>query len=130
LERRRAIAKQYDEAFALISEITPLAVNKNALHAYHLCVVRIVSSVLGIDRTALFTNLREKDIAANVHYIPVHPHSFYRGKFNDRAGLCPNVEAAYEQIISIPMFPEMSDSDIEAVIEAMSTSTKEDKFKL
>ena len=130
LKRRREIAARYDEAFASLSGINPLVVRYDSLHAYHLYVIRIDSKVLGINRTAFFTNLRGKGIGVNVHYIPVHLHPFYRDKFNTGPGLCPVAEAAYEQIISIPMFPRMPDSDIEAVVEAISTSIKEDKFKL
>jgi len=130
LKRRREIAARYDDAFSELSGINPLAVRPDLLHAYHLYVIRIDSDVLGIDRTTLFTNLRKKGVGVNVHYIPVYLHHFYRNKFNTEPGLCPVAEAAYEQIISIPMFPKMSDSDIEAVIEAISKSTKEDKFKL
>ncbi len=119
LERRRTIAKYYDEAFASIPEITPLSVNANVLHAYHLYVVKIDFKTLGITRTALFTNLREKGIAANVHYIPVHLHPFYRDKFNTRPGFCPNAETAYEQIISLPMFPGMADKDVGEVTEKL-----------
>ena len=151
LERRREIAARYDKALKSIPGIEPLGLrsdvvpSNNAInlsthqlnsltaistHAYHLYVIRIDSNVLGIDRTTLFTNLRGKGIGVNVHYIPVHLHPFYRGKFHTDTGLCPVAEAAYEQIISIPMFPGMTDEDIKAVIEAISTSIKEDKFKL
>ena len=130
LERRREIAARYDAAFSGLSGIKPLAVRPDALHAYHLYVVRIDSRVLGIDRTGLFTSLHKRGIAVNVHYIPVHLHPFYRNRFNTGPGLCPVAEAVYEQIISLPMFPGMTDSDIEAVVEAISTSIKEDKFKL
>jgi perosamine synthetase len=82
-------------------------------------VIRIDSNVLGIDRTALFNNLREKGIGVNVHYIPVHLHPFYRDKFNAGPGLCPNAEYAYEQIISLPIFPGMTDEDVERVIEVV-----------
>jgi len=82
-------------------------------------VVKIHFKILGTDRTTLFTNLREKGIGINVHYIPVHLHPFYREKFNTGQGLCPVAEAAYEQIISIPMFPGMSDEDVEKVINVM-----------
>ena len=119
LQRRREIAHRYDEAFASLSEINPLAVRPDVLHAYHLYVIRVDSNILGIDRTALFTKLREKGIGVNVHYIPVHLHPFYREKFHTGLGLCPVAEAAYEQIISLPMFPSMSDEDVEEVIEAM-----------
>jgi perosamine synthetase len=116
LERRRKIAKHYDEAFASMPAIAPLAVNANVLHAYHLYVLKINFKTLSIDRTTLFTSLREKEIAVNVHYIPVHLHPFYRDKFNTRSGLCPNAETAYEQIISLPMFPGMTDENVDDVI--------------
>jgi len=119
LERRRKIAKHYDEAFASVPEIASLAVNANVLHAYHLYVVKIDFKSLGIDRTALFASLREKGIAINVHYIPVHLHPFYKKKFHTETGLCPVAEAAYEQIISLPMFPGMSDEDIGEVAERL-----------
>ena len=119
LDRRREIAARYDEAFANLSGINPLAVRPNVLHAYHLYVIRIDSSVLSIDRTALFTNLRGKGIGVNVHYIPVHLHPFYRKEFHTSLGLCPIAEAAYAQIISIPMFPGMTDEDVEKGINVM-----------
>lgn len=88
-------------------------------HSYHLYVVRVDSAALGIDRPALFTNLREKGVGVNVHYIPVHLHPFYRKKFHTGPGLCPVAETAYEQIISLPMFPGMTDDDVERVIEVV-----------
>ena len=103
-------------------EIASLAVNANVLHAYHLYVVKIDFKSLGIDRTTLFTNLREKGIGVNVHYIPVHLHPFYRDKFNTGLGLCPIAKTAYERIISLPMFPAMTDSDIKTVVDAISRS--------
>ena len=96
LKRRRGIAARYDEAFAGLSVINPLALRPDALHAYHLYVIRIDPTVISIDRTTLFTNLCEKGIGVNVHYIPVHLQQFYRDKFNTRPGLCPNAEVAYE----------------------------------
>lgn len=115
LERRSEIAMRYDKAFADLPGINPLVIRPDVLHAYHLYVIRIDSNVLGIDRTSLFTNLREKGIGVNVHYIPVHLHPFYREKFHTSPGLCPIAEAAYEQIISIPMFPGMTDENVREV---------------
>ena len=119
LERRRNIAARYDEAFAGLSGINPLAVRPDALHAYHLYVVKVNRDPMGIDRTVLFTSLREKGIGVNVHYIPVYVHPYYREKFDTRPGLCPNAEAAYEQIISLPMFPGMTDEDIDYVLKSI-----------
>ena len=120
LERRREIAACYDEAFTSLSGINSLVVRLDVLHAYHLYVVKIDFKILGIDRTAVFTSLREKGIAANVHYIPVYLHPFYRGKFHTGLGLCLVAEAAYEQIISLPMFPGMTDGDVGKVITILT----------
>ena len=117
LERRRGVAARYDEAFAGLLGINPLAVRSDVFHAYHLYVIRINSNALGIDRTTLFTNLREKGIGVNVHYIPMHLHPFYREKFHTGAGLCPVAEAAYEQIISLLMFPGLSEERLAYIIE-------------
>ena len=87
-----------------------------SLHSYHLYVFRVDSDTLGIDRDAFFTSLREKGIGVNVNYIPVHLHPFYKEKFHTGPGLCPVAEAGYEQIVSLPIFPGMTDEDVEKVI--------------
>jgi len=124
LERRREIAARYDEAFDRLSGIKPLSVRPDVLHAYHLYVIRIDSNILGIDRTALFKELRKKGIGVNVHYIPVHLLPFYRDKFKTSPGLCLVAESAYEQIISIPMFPGMTDGYVEKVISELKKNVR------
>ena len=123
LERRRNIASQYDRAFASNRYITPLDVNQDVLHAYHLYVVKINYESLGISRANLFLALREKGIVVNVHYIPVHFHPYYRKKFHVRTGSCPVAEAVYEQIMSLPMFPGMTDEDVHHVITCLTELT-------
>ena len=93
-----------------------------SLHSYHLYVVRIDFSSLGIDRVRLFEAMREKGIGLNVHYIPVHLHPFYRETFAAGTGLCPVAERAYEQIVSLPLFPSMADEDVEKVITSVIES--------
>jgi perosamine synthetase len=84
-------------------------------HAYHLYVVKIDFSSLGIDRMRLFEAMREKGIGVNVHYIPVHLHPFFRERFGYQNGECPVAEDAYKQIISLPIFSAMTDKDISYV---------------
>lgn len=126
LQQRRKIAKRYDLAFSCIPEITPLAVHADVLHAYHLYVVRVDFSHPALDRASVFRTLRQKGIGVNVHYIPVHMHPFYRNTFGTGPGMCPTAEAAYEQILSLPIFPGMMDEDVErvisGVIETVTTS--------
>lgn len=113
--RRQEIARRYDAAFAGNASIRPLAVLPGLSHAYHLYVVRVPAA----KRSQLFNDLRTRGIGVNVHYVPVHLHPFYQNKFGTRRGLCPVAEAAYEQILSIPMFPKMTDADVEAVIATL-----------
>ena len=117
--RRQRIAGMYDKAFAEISVVSPLYVRADVSHAYHLYVIRFDAAHLGADRNTLFQALRAEGIAVNVHYIPVHLHPFYLERFDTRPGLCPVAESAYEQIVSLPMFPRMTDKDVQDVILAV-----------
>jgi perosamine synthetase len=120
VERRQAIADEYTRAFAALPEVRPLAVRAAVSHAYHLYVVRVDTARLSCDRATLFGALRREGIGVNVHYIPVHLHPFYRQRFGHGPGLCPIAEAAYEQILSLPMFPGMTAGDVRDVIEALT----------
>ena len=84
-------------------------------HAYHLYVIRLK----GVDREKVFKSLRERDIGVNVHYIPVHLHPFYQNRFGIDPGHCPIAESAYRNIISLPIFPGMTDGDVESVIKSL-----------
>lgn len=117
LEKRRKIAARYDQAFAQMEAISPLAVRGNVLHAYHLYVIRINEGACRKDRAQVFHCLREKGIGVNVHYIPIHLHPYYRKRFGTGPGMCPVAEKAYEGIISLPMFPRMTDNDVDRVIK-------------
>jgi len=64
--------------------------------------------------------MRRENIGVNVHYIPVHYHPFYRQRFGTGPGLCPVAEAAYEQIVTLPLFPAMTAADVGDVVEAVT----------
>ncbi len=118
IDRRREIAKTYDSAFAGLPA-KPLRTRPEVFHVYHLYVVRLDLDDLGKDRDALFLALRERGLGVNVHYIPVHLHPFYRRHFVTGPGMCPVAEDAYKRILSLPMFPAMSDQDVSHVISAV-----------
>ena len=118
--RRKEIARMYSTAFAEIAGIAPLGVRDDVSHAYHLYVVRFDLNQLPVDRARIFAALRAEGIGANVHYIPVHLHPFYRERFGTAPGLCPVAENAYEEIVSLPIFPRMTDDDVADVIRAAS----------
>jgi perosamine synthetase len=122
LEQRRKTAARYSEAFAHIKETTSLAVRSDVLHAFHLYVIKVDLAGLKIGRNRLFSNFRSEGIGVNVHYIPVHLHPFYMKRFHTKPGLCPVAEEAYEQILSLPMFPGITDEGIERVIKSITES--------
>jgi perosamine synthetase len=119
LARRRAIAARYDAAFREDRAVAPLRVAGGAGHAYHLYVVRMDPASLGTTKADLVGALGAEGIGVNVHYPPVHLHPFYQRRFGTRAGLCPIAESAYEEIVSLPIFPAMSDADVDDVIRAV-----------
>ena len=118
LRRRREIAARYQEAFAEIPGIDVPHVRPEALPAWHLYPIRIDARVLGATREEIFRALRAENIGVNVHYIPVHLHPYYKQTFGYRGGDYPIAEAAYESLISLPMFHAMTDKDVEDVIAA------------
>ena len=119
LARRREIAHYYDAAFIEMPAIEILRVDDRVSHAYHLYVILLQLEQLRVSRSEIFAAFRAEGIGVNVHYIPVHLHPFYRQKFSTKEGICPVAEAAYERIVTLPIFPAMSDSDVEDVITAV-----------
>ncbi len=117
--RRRAIARSYEEVFSYMTGVRPVAVRPGVESAYHLYVVRLEQDFLSTDRGRVFAALRAEGIGVNVHYLPVYLHRFYRQRFGTGPGLCPRAEAAYDVILSLPIFPAMSDQDVEDVIQAL-----------
>lgn len=120
LARRREIADRYDVAFAALPCVRPLATRPGVHHAYHLYVVRLALERLTATRDEVFAALRAEGIGVNVHYAPVHLHSYYRTAFGTHAGSCPAAERVAEELLTLPMFPAMADSDIDDVVSAVT----------
>ena len=119
IEKRQEIARYYDEAFGKDEHFIIPKVSDQVYHAYHLYPLQISFDRARVTRKAFFQHLRAKNIFCQVHYIPVHLHPFYRERFGTGPGLCPAAEEAYERIISLPIFPRMSEKDVNDVIKAV-----------
>jgi perosamine synthetase len=116
LRRRTEIAARYDHAFSGVNPIKPLRVAPDIAHARHLYVIRLDFQSLGLDRKECFERLRQREIGVNVHYLPVHLHPFYKNIFHTHPGMCPEAEKAYEEILSLPLYPGMADAEVDQVI--------------
>jgi len=120
VSRRQEIASAYGNAFASVPFVRPLMAKPDRAHAYHLYVVELDLEELGFDRAEALQRLRTAGIGVNVHYGPVHLMSYYRERFGYSRGLCPIAERMSERILTLPLYPGMSDSDQARVIEAVS----------
>jgi perosamine synthetase len=119
LAQRRSIADHYMRAFEVLPEIELPALLPDRESAWHLYVIRLNLERFCVSRAEIFRALRAENIGVNVHYIPVPCHPYYQ-KLGYVKGQWPVAEAAYERIISIPIFPMMNDQDVEDVIQVVT----------
>jgi dTDP-4-amino-4,6-dideoxygalactose transaminase len=109
----------YKKAFAGIEEIQIPTCRKNVQHAWHLFVIQLNLERLKINRSQFIEALREKEIGTSVHFIPLHLHPYYRDTFGYKPGDFPNASAVFERIVSLPIYPAMSESDVGKVAGAV-----------
>ena len=119
LARRREIAAAYSARLAGFPGLILPTVRADVNPAWYLYAVRVDTAHLTVGRAEIFRALRAENIGVNVHYIPVHLHPYYRERFGYKGGEFPVAEAAYEQLLSLPMFPAMTDADVDDVVRAM-----------
>ncbi len=115
--RRRQFAA-YDEAVAELDGVTPLARDDRDVHALHLYVVRIDAEAAGATRDEYQRALAEENIATSIHFLPVHTLTWYRERFQDQPTL-PVAERAGDEVLSLPLSPAHSASDIADAVAAL-----------
>jgi perosamine synthetase len=116
---RQKIARAYDRALAHLPRVAPLYTHPDRTNAHHLYVVRLAKT---LDRDRVFAALRSEGIGANVHYAPVYWHSYYQAR-GYRKGQCPTAEQASGQILTLPMFPAMTEEDVARVVAVLDRVT-------
>ena len=126
--RRNDVARFYASLLETVAFAEPLHLHHGNEHAYHLFVVKWDEAESTIKRDTVFRLMRERGIGVNVHYQPIYQHPFYVERFGDQSGCCPVAETVYQQILSLPMFPGLVESDIRRVVSELrdiaNSSTK------
>lgn len=118
IAQRNEIADRYREWLADIEELElPPAASEGTLHAYHLFVIRHLDGAGA--RRQLYEGLHERGILAQVHYIPVYWHPYYRETFGYARGLCPEAERYYAGCLSLPCYPALSEREQRVVVDAV-----------
>lgn len=117
ISRRREIVRHFSDAFAdLPGVITPVE-RPEVQCSWHLYPIRLDPGKLTAGRKEIFQAMRAENIEVNVHYIPVHLHPYYRQRFGYNDGDYPTAEGAYDQLITLPLFPAMTSQDVQDVVE-------------
>jgi perosamine synthetase len=124
-DARCRIAQRYTEAFQKISSLDAPVIKADRTTSWHLYILRLNLPLLRIKRDAFITELKENGIGTSVHFIPLHLHPFYQRVFGYRKGDFPAAESEFERCISLPIYPSMSDGDVQNVIDIVSeTATR------
>lgn len=114
-EARARVAARYDDAFADSDLLTVPPRRSGDRHAWHLYVIRLRLEALAIDRAAVIERLAHAGIGASVHFIPLHLHPYYQRELGYRRGDFPVAEDLYERSISLPVWPDMTDGQVDRV---------------
>ncbi|MCR5674773.1 MAG: UDP-4-amino-4,6-dideoxy-N-acetyl-beta-L-altrosamine transaminase [Lachnospiraceae bacterium] len=116
--RRKKIVQRYNEAFADVPQLILQQEVPQVDATRHLYILRLNPEKISVDRRRFFEAMGAEHVICNVHYIPVYRHPYYE-ELGYTAGLCPKAEKLYDEMLTIPLYPAMSDSDVEDVIRAV-----------
>lgn len=117
-KRRQEIVKRYDKSFGDMPEIFIQSEIPESDTCRHLYIIRLNSDRLSCTRRQFFDAMCAENVQPQIHYIPVYWFPYYRHLGYER-GICPNAEEIYRGILSIPLYPKMTDQDVDDVIHAV-----------
>ncbi|HLW59019.1 MAG TPA: DegT/DnrJ/EryC1/StrS aminotransferase family protein [bacterium] len=124
--RRREIVKRYNAAFRQYEELQTPAERDDVEHAWHIYSLRLNTKRFGtagaaqsVERNEFIDQLKARNIGASVHFIPIHLHPYYREKYGYKPADFPTAYAEYLRLLSLPLYPAMTDDDIDDVIQAV-----------
>ncbi|HDX9511376.1 TPA: UDP-4-amino-4,6-dideoxy-N-acetyl-beta-L-altrosamine transaminase [Bacillus cereus] len=115
---RKKYVDIYSKEFSCLSEIIIPKQLPQTSSSWHLYIIRLNTKLLKCNRKEFYEALQRENIGVNVHYIPVHLQPFYQ-KLGYEKGICPQAENVYEEIITLPLFPKMTEADVWDVIQAV-----------
>lgn len=117
-DRRKEIVRRYNEAFSEVPEIIVQKEIPESDTTRHLYIIQLDTDRLTCTRREFFDAMSAENVQCQVHYVPVYLFPYYQ-KLGYKKGLCPVAEKIYSRIMSIPLYPMMTDEDVEDVIKAV-----------
>ncbi len=120
VERRNVLAKRYQEALSDWKQWTlPEAPAYDHLHSWHIYTPLINEAEAGMDRNQFMEAMKERNIGTGLHYRAVHLYPYYRQAFGFKLGDFPQAEDVCDRIVSLPLFPRMTDAELDRVLDVM-----------
>jgi dTDP-4-amino-4,6-dideoxygalactose transaminase len=120
-QRRAELAARYSQRLATIREIEVPFIRPDAETNWHLYPIRVRLEAIRITRDAAIQALRQRGVGTAVHFLPVHLHPYYRETFGYARGDYPVAEDAFDRLISLPLFPQMAEEDVDRVCDALES---------
>ncbi len=117
-DRRAAIAQRYDAAFAGLPVVRPPQAEPGDQHAWHLYVLQVGEGA-PCGRDDLIARLFAAGVGCSVHYIPLHLQPYWRDRYGLQAAAFPHSQAAYDRMLSLPIYPSMTDAQVDRVVAAV-----------
>lgn len=121
IEKRQKIAELYSELLGDCEFVEAPIAKEGIRHGWHIYTILLK----GVNRDKFFTYMRKSGIGVNVHYIPIYRHTFYINNFNFNKDDYPVTEDIFKRIVTLPIYPKMSDEDIELVVKAIKVGNLE-----
>lgn len=123
--RREQIALRYCQSLGDLDAVAMPPVPKDRLHSWHLFPIQLRLPRLAIDRNAMFDALRARGVCCSVHWRPLHLHPYYAETFGWRPEHLPAASACWQRLLSLPLFPDMNDDEVEHVVKAVRAACDE-----
>jgi dTDP-4-amino-4,6-dideoxygalactose transaminase len=118
IEKRRSLVDTYTKLFSDVDAIILPTEAEYSKSGWHIYVIQLELDKLNGSRREIYEALQKENIGVNVHYIPVYYHPYYQSLGYDK-GLCPVAETLYEKILTLPLFPTMTTTDVEDVVNGL-----------
>jgi dTDP-4-amino-4,6-dideoxygalactose transaminase len=124
-QQRARWAALYSELLADVDEVILPKQHPDRVHSWHLYVIRLRLERLKVDRAQVIDELKRKGITTSVHWMPLHMHPYYREKYGYRPASLPVAAGLYPELITLPLFPGMTEDDVEYVAEAVKEAVRD-----
>lgn len=119
LEERERVVKRYDQRLKNIAGLKLPTPNPGRRHSWHLYIVRVNPGEARVNRDEFIEKLKEKNVGSSVHYMPLHLHPYYRERFGYVPEDCPTAARLFDEIVSLPLYPDLTDDDVDRVCDAV-----------